>query len=126
MSLAMDTGRNMFFVGGNDYKSNNPTGNQDSHGMGGCTKAWWDAEVANTDAETAMGKLMGADGEAIYNLPTLDIVYQSSAGGKIQIQNNLMGGFEGVEAGMLMYFMDPSSAVGSGIYEVIELVLCHS
>ena len=55
MSHAFETDKCMFFVGGDKAKSSSPTGQSLA---GGCTKEWWDAEVASTDAETAMGKLM--------------------------------------------------------------------
>ncbi|MBW8017098.1 MAG: hypothetical protein FVQ82_13010 [Planctomycetes bacterium] len=117
MSLATDTDKCMFFVGGNKAKSGAPTGQNLS---GGCTKAWWDAAVAADDAETAMGKLMGENGEHIASAAvTHTEVTSGEFSGKTQL--NAIGYFNGSEAGMLLYHPNTQYPFsdGEGIYKIL-------
>lgn len=103
MSRAYSIAKCMFFVGGNAAKASN-----DAAGIslaGGCTKDWWDTEVAATDAETAMGKLMGADGSAIYSIATATVLQIDFT--TIEISNITT---DGIEAGMLVYIDMPVTA----------------
>jgi len=119
MSLACETDKCMFFVGGADVKANN-----NSAGVtyaGGCTKTWWDAEVAASDAETAMSKLMDTDGSAKFTTTTT--VHTDHGDNTIRITSGDTGVYSDIEAGMLVYHYDESVnlAEGEGIYKILEV-----
>lgn len=116
MSQVVDTKECMFFVGGNDNKSNSPTGQANA---GGCTKAWWDAEVASTAAITAMGKLMGTDGEPVASVSTT--VHDADGSNNVKIVDTVGGGFSNVEPGMILFHTTGEWMDGDGFYEVIEV-----
>ncbi|MBW8017996.1 MAG: hypothetical protein FVQ82_17640, partial [Planctomycetes bacterium] len=119
MSLATDTDKCMFFVGGDDVKANN-----DGAGLnyvGGCTKAWWDAAVAADDAETAMGKLMGTNGEPIHSVA---VTHTGVSGGEFNGKTKLTGSTSALinaEAGMLLYHPNTQYPFGGGpgMYKIL-------
>ncbi|MBW8016237.1 MAG: hypothetical protein FVQ82_08625 [Planctomycetes bacterium] len=124
MSQATVNDRCMLFVGGNDYKSNSPTGQALA---GGCTKAWWDSQPnIDTDAgkQTAMGKLMGSDGEPIISVSTtVHSLYDISGTNYVKVTDSVGTAFYNAEVGMLAYHEDQTSMIagGAGIYKIREV-----
>ncbi len=120
MSLAVDTDKCMFFVGGNKAKSQNPTGQNLS---GGCTKAWWDAAVAADDAETAMGKLMGTDGQPVHSNVT--VTHTEVSGGEFNGKTKLTASIAelaNAEAGMILFHSNSVGPIlpdGPGMYKIL-------
>ncbi|KKN38479.1 hypothetical protein LCGC14_0752830 [marine sediment metagenome] len=84
--------KSMFFVGG---RGNGSGGVAEA---GGCTQTWWDAEVAASDAATALAKLMGATGGPLINNSNLDYTHSTK-----RIDAASPGDFTNVEVGMVAY-----------------------
>ncbi len=112
MSVVFADERSLFFVGGRgDQSGRTPD-------AGGCTKAWWDAEVAASDEATAMAKLMTATGGPII---TLDA--RPYTAGIDHIHTN-PGGFAGIEVGMVVYVIEsavPGIDVDTGRYKITDV-----
>ena len=103
--------QSLFFVGGRGDKSGRIAD------AGGCTKAWWDAEVAASDEATAMAKLMGATGQPIL---TEDSCSYTAADDKI----TQVGIFGAIEVGMVVYVIEepvPNITVQTGRYEITDV-----
>ncbi|MCF7954415.1 MAG: hypothetical protein K9M75_01300 [Phycisphaerae bacterium] len=124
MSLAVDTDRCMFFVGGNDFKSNSPSGVMLA---GGCTKEWWDSQ-ANIDTvagkQAAMAKLMSSHGDPIATvLTTSHSLYDIGGTNYVKITDNNRAAFSNAEVGMLVYHPDGAYMLdgGAGVYKIREV-----
>jgi len=121
MSEVVDTKSCMLFVGGNAAKSTNPAG---STRAGGCTKAWWDSQP-NIDTvagkQTAMGKLMGSDGEPIATISTT--AHSVATDNRVKITDTSGNcGFDNAEVGMLIYHHDDAALIdGPGVYTICEV-----
>ncbi|MCF7956139.1 MAG: hypothetical protein K9M75_10080 [Phycisphaerae bacterium] len=122
MSQATENERCMFFVGGDDYKSNSPSGQSQA---GGCTKAWWDSQP-NIDTvagkQTAMGKLMGSDGESIATVSTtVHSLYDIGGTNYVKVTDNVGTAFNDVEVGMLAYHPDSAAMLVGGAPGVFKI-----
>jgi len=108
-------------VGGNDYKSNSPAGQAYA---GGCTKAWWDSQP-NIDTvagkQTAMGKLMGSDGEPIATISTT--AHSVATDNRVKITDTSGNdGFDNAEVGMVVFHHDDASLIhGPGVFIIEEV-----
>lgn len=114
----------MFFVGGDDYNYNSPTGQALA---GGCTKAWWDSQP-NIDTvagkQTAMGKLMGSDGEPIVTVSTTaHSLYDIGGTNYVKVTDTVGTAFANVEVGMCVYHPDSSWMFDgeAGVFEIREV-----
>ena len=101
----------VFFVGGRGDQSGRLAE------AGGCTKVWWDAEVAASDEATAMAKLMTATGGPII---TENACAYTVADDKI----TQVGIFGGAEVGMVVYVIEnpvPGVDVDTGRYKITDV-----
>ncbi len=111
----------MFFVGGNNAggKAENTANDSGVALAGGCTKAWWDAEVAATSVAAAMSKLMGDDGETLADYACY---VREGNGGNARLDTLGVTPFGSTEVGMLVYFSDSDGALsGAGVYKIVEV-----
>ena len=115
MPLAYNAKRCMFFVGGDDVKANNGSAGQST--AGGCTKEWWDDEVAANGVATAMAKLMGTDGGLVDDVA--NAVSTDEGGGYVRITKT--DGFGNSEAGMIATVHDHGAEMDDGLLELISV-----
>ncbi len=107
MSVVFADEQTVFFVGGRGDQSGRLAN------AGGCTKGWWDTEVAASDEATAMAKLMTATGAPIINMGTADYTTVDEKITKAGIS-------AGVEVGMVCYVTKDGGVgnVATGRYEI--------
>ena len=135
MSKADLTKACMFFVGGNDVKSNNDSAGMDK--AGGCIADWWQGANGvngkkpgdvgyDLAAQTAMGKLMNTDGSAKYTDSGATYSQSPLSGTRVNAAAPGINQFTGAEVGMIAYctylgagFSGPMS--GTGLYEIIAV-----
>ncbi len=112
MATVFSEEQSVFFVGGRGDKSGRIAD------AGGCTKAWWDAEVASSDEATAMAKLMSATGGPIV---TENALAYTIADDRITEGG---GTFAGIEVGMVVYVIEnpvPEVDVDTGRYKITDV-----
>ena len=114
----------MYFVGGDDYKANSPQGISVA---GGCTKDWWDSQ-ANIDTvagkQTAMGKLMGSDGEPLCDCSTTESrVLVLDGKSRVMVTDVVGTAFANAEVGMLAYHEDIVAMLdgGPGVFRIMQV-----
>ncbi len=96
----------VFFVGGRG------NGSGSIPNAGGCTKAWWDTQVAAIGIAATMAKLMTSTGGPI--------ITQDGASYTIA-DDHISGAFTGAEAGMIVYVIEtpaPDTDVDTGRYKI--------
>ncbi len=111
MSEVFADEQSVFFVGGRGDKSGRLAD------AGGCTKVWWDAEVAANGEAAAMAKLMTNTGAPIV----------SDTGAAYTLADDkisAIGVFRDVEVGMVVYVIEtptPDTNVETGRYKITDV-----
>lgn len=103
--------QSVFFVGGRGNKSGRIAN------AGGCTKAWWDAEVAATSKAEAMAKLMTAVGSPI-------ITFTGASYTVADDRITSLGAFDDAEIGMVVYVIETpveTVDVETGRYKITDV-----
>ena len=104
MAHVFDYKETVFFVGGRG------DGHDGVDKPGGCTKFWWNTEVAANDKAMAMAKLMGVNSAPIANVSSLTIVEA------VNRMTGNPGDFDDCEVGMIAWL--GGLHFSNGLYEI--------
>jgi hypothetical protein len=118
MADIFNTEKSVFFVGGRG------DGSAADAQAGGCTKDWWDANVAAVGAAAALAKIVGTNGAPIVATTSTSITNMDDGVTPSQIYPPSM---TGIEVGMVVFLEDLDTEsplyprIATGRYEILSV-----